>query len=165
VEKRSRIVSAAFVLAALLLLLMTATCVSATESTRADYVASAEPICKKGVKANANLFVGVQSQIEAGALKKAGRIFLQATKRARQTHQELGLIPRPAADKKRLTKWLSALGVEVNLLGKIGSTLRTGKKALALHYIKRLHRNAIYANNLVLGFGFAYCTLDLSKFS
>lgn len=133
---------------------------SASDLNRAEYVAAAEPICKRAVEANLGIFKGIR----AANLKKAAKRFSRAAASFRKRLRELEAVPQPTADEPRLAKWLEALGVETELLADLGSSLKAEEKARAKHYAERLRQNANHANNLVLGFGFAYCTLDPGRF-
>jgi len=132
----------------------------ASEVTRAEYVMTADPICKRAVQANLGLFRG----IKPARLKAIANRFLRAAKSFRKSVRELAAVPRPSADEPTLSRWLDALRTETDLLADLGSSLKAEEKARAQHYAKRLHKNANYADNLVLSFGFAYCTLDPGRF-
>lgn len=136
----------------------------AAEVTRAEYIETVEPVCKKAVEQNANIFRGVSTEIQQGKLKKASRRFTKAAAAFEPKLQILEETPQPDADEQRLGEWISALDYEVTLLKQVGSALRAEKKGRAEHLSKLLHKNANHANNLVLGFGFAYCTLDPGRF-
>jgi hypothetical protein len=132
----------------------------AAELDRAEYVAAAEPICKKAVKEN----LGIFRDIKAAAPQKASKRIARAASGFHNRLLELEAVPQPTTDEPRLKKWLTALATETELLAALSRSLKAEKKAQAQRNAERLHKNANYANNLVLGFGFAYCTLDPGRF-
>jgi hypothetical protein len=132
----------------------------AGELDRAEYIAAAEPVCERAAKENIGLF----RRIRAISPMEAGTRFVRAAARFRKRFRELEAVPQPTVDEARLTKWLAALNTETELLAALGSSLRADEKGRAQHYAESLRKNANYANNLVLGFGFAYCTLDPGRY-
>lgn len=143
-------------------------CVSAAHAAelgRDDYVARVEPICKRNTEANRRIFAGAKQEVERGKLRLASRHFARAERALRKTIRQLGAVPRPAADRARLERWLGYLETEGAYLGRIGKALAQGKKGKAQTLSVRLNRNSNLANNSVLPLGFRYCRLDPSRFS
>lgn len=137
----------------------------AVETTREEYVARVEPVCKTNTEANARIFKGAKEEVKAGELKRASARFTRATAAFEKTIKQLRAVPQPAADATKLGKWIGFLEAESSFLGKIGVALAAGQKSQAQVYLVRLTRNANLANNAVLGFGFVYCQIDPSRFS
>jgi hypothetical protein len=146
-------------------LLLSITPAFAAEISRAEYVESVEPLCKKDVEDTAGIFKGVGAEIKEERLKKASHRFSRAAGIFRTRLRALQAVPQPTADEQRLGEWFDALRTEVKLLAEVGGSLRAEQKGRAEHLVKQLHQNANRANNLVLGFGFAYCTLDPGRFA
>ncbi len=138
---------------------------SATELTRAEYVAQVEPICKANTEANKQIFNGAKGEVKAGKLEAASKRFANAVGAFEKTIKQLEAVPRPAADEAKLNKWLGYLKTESTYLAKIGADLAAGNKAKAQLDSVRLNRNSNLANNTVLAFGFDYCRINPSRFS
>lgn len=136
----------------------------AAETTRGEYVAKVEPICKANTNANKRILRGVKSEVKRGKLKLAARKLMRAAAALQKTLWELKGVPKPAADQARLAKWLGYVKVEVGLLRRIGKKLKAGDKVGAYAMEVRLEHNANLANNTVLEFEFNYCLFDRSKF-
>lgn len=138
---------------------------AAAEPTRDEYVARAEPICKRNTEANRRIFAGAKEEVKAGKLKLASKHFARARTALEKTVRQLKAVPEPGADAARLEKWLGYLEMEGAYLGRIGKALAAGQKGKAQTLSVRLNRNSNLANNAVLAFGFRYCRLDPSRFS
>lgn len=136
----------------------------ATETTRAEYVAAVEPICKANTKDNERILSGVRAEVNRGKLKPAARRLMRAAAALQKTLTELRAVPQPAADQPRLAKWLRYVKIEVELLRRIGKKLKAGDEAGALALRQRLDQNANLGNSTVLAFSFRYCRFDPSKF-
>jgi hypothetical protein len=137
---------------------------AAAELTRDEYVARAEPICKRNTEANKRIFQGAAAQVKAGKLKAASTHFKRATTAFEKTIAQLGAVPQPVADEAKLAKWLGYLQVESSYLGQIAKALAKEDKAKAQTLSVRLNRNSNLANNTVLAFGFDYCKIDPARF-
>jgi hypothetical protein len=137
----------------------------AAETTREEYRARVEPICKANTQANEKIFKGAKEEVKAKELKKAAGHFSRATAAFEKTIKQLAAVPPPPADAAKLGKWIGYLEAEASFLGKIGKALAAEQKAQAQTYSVRLNRNSNLANNTVLAFGFDYCRIDPSRFS
>lgn len=137
----------------------------ADEVSRSEYVASAEPICKANTEANERIFKGAKDQVQAGKLKAAASHFFRAKKALAKTVKQLSKLPEPTSDEAKLHKWVSYLGVERDLLGRIGKALAHEDKPRAQQLSVRLNRNSNLANNTVLAFAFKWCRIDPGRFS
>jgi hypothetical protein len=157
--KRTMFITAALMALALVPL------AAAAELTRDEYVARAEPICKRNTEANKRIFAGAKEQVKSGQLKAASTHFSRAVVAFDKTIKQLRAVPEPAADQARLAKWIAYLEVESSYLGRIGNALAAGQKGKAQTLSVRLDRNSNLANNTVLAFGFSYCKIDPSRFS
>jgi hypothetical protein len=138
---------------------------SAAETTRAEYVAAIEPICRANTKADERIFVGVQKEVKEGRLRTAASRFAKAAGALAQTRRELEAVPQPTADKARLGKWLAYIKGEVGLFEATATKLKAGDKAGAEHMSVRLTREANLANDQVLAFEFTYCRAEPSRFT
>jgi hypothetical protein len=137
----------------------------AGETTRPEYVAQVEPICKANAQANEKILKGVRSEFKAGKLKVAAGKFSRAATALRKTVTQLKGVPQPPADQTKLAKWLKDVEEEANLFQKTAQKLRAGDKNGASAMVIRLTHNATQANNVVLLFEFHYCRFEPSRFT
>jgi len=150
---------------ALAALLLSAPLALATETTRDEYTARVEPICKTNTEANQRIFKGARAEVKAGELKKAAAHFTRATTAFAKAIKQLGAVTPPAEDEAKIDKWLSYLKEEKELLAKIGAALKAEQKMKAQTYLVKLTTSSNLANNTVLAFGFDYCRIEPSRFS
>jgi hypothetical protein len=136
----------------------------AEEATPQGYKEAVEPICKTNTEANEKILEGVRENVKKGKLKKASQQLLAAAKALKRTREQLLGVPKPAEDATRLTKWLTGIKVEVELLEAVGKKLAKGEKNAALKMVLRLESNAKKTNNLVLDYEFRYCRYQPGKF-
>lgn len=145
--------------------LATASLALATETTRAEYVAQVEPICKANTQANERILKGVKTEVKQGKLKPAAKQFSKASTALEKTLGQLKAVPQPAADQAKLTKWLGYVKTEAELFQSTSKKLASGDKVGAQAMVIRLTHNANLANDTVLSFNFTYCRFEPSKFS
>jgi hypothetical protein len=145
--------------------LATASLALATETTRAEYVAQVEPICKANTKANERILKGVEAEVKHNKLKPAATQFSKASTALKKTLAQLKAVPQPTADKAKLTKWLGYVKTEAELFQSTAKKLKAGDKAGTEKMSLRLHHTAELANDTVLSFNFTYCRFEPSKFS
>src|SRR5829696_4799110 len=91
----------------------------AGETTQSEYREAVEPICKANASANKRILAGVRDDVQEGRLQKAAGKFRRAGIALNKTYKELRAVPQPEEDAQRLTKWLSYVKSEVDLLGRI----------------------------------------------
>lgn len=132
--------------------------------TRAEYVATAEPICKANIEKSKQILSGARPKVKAGKLVAAGKQLSAASKQFAKSIAELSALPRPPEDSVRLEKWFKFLTVVKTNLGKVGEALQEGNKVRAVHEEIRTERSSNAANNVSFIFGFRYCHLSPSQF-
>ncbi len=132
--------------------------------TPEEYTDLVEPVCKKNVIANKQIFRGTKGKVKRGELRKAARDFFRASRAFGRTIREIAAVPRPAGYETRLGRWLKLLRDERAIIQKIGQALAAGKRAKAESHSVELNRNTNKANNAVLSLGFDYCRLESSRF-
>jgi len=160
-KQGKRLGAVAFLLAAILLVVPFA---NAAELDRAEYKAMVEPICKKNVLANKQIFKGAKHEVKTGELRRASGHFFRAAIAFGKTIRQLAAVPQPTADEAKLGKWLDLLREVKDTVKKIGQALAAEKRDKAESYSVALNRTSNKANNAVLPFGFDYCRLDPSRF-
>jgi hypothetical protein len=146
-------------------LVLTVPLAGAAETTRDEYVARVEPICKTNVEANSRIFKGAKDEVKAGELKKGSTHFFRAATALAKTIKQIEAVPRPSADEAPLTRWIKLLKSEHSYFQKIGAALAAGDKYKAQNLSVKLNRNSNLANNAILAFDFKYCRIDPSKFN
>ena len=134
------------------------------EPTRAEYVTTVDPICKKNIDSNKTILKPVRKQVKNDQLKPAAKAFEKVSKNFGKTILAIEAVPRPVEDSARLEKWFKFLKIVQMNLGKVGKALREGNKVKATHEQIRAERSSNAANNVSFVFGFSYCALKPSQF-
>lgn len=137
----------------------------AEETTRTEYRAFVEPICKRNAEANAQILKGVRTKVRQGKLAVAGSQLIRAAAALRKTIGQLEEVSRPAADEARLVEWLKRVNKEATLLQKTGKALKEGDRGRAERLQAQLYAGARLTNAIVTPFGFRYCRFDPAKYT
>jgi hypothetical protein len=136
----------------------------ATDSSRTEYVARLERICKPGSDATERAVHGVRADVRAERFAVAAGRFDRARRIFSKTVTSIVIVPRPPADASTLKRWFTALGKEKVYLGQIVKTLRAndiaGFERVSADFIHEGNR----ANNAVVSFGFNYCDFKPTRF-
>jgi hypothetical protein len=152
-------------LAAILVVLSLASAASAApETTREEYVAQLERICKPGSEATQRAVSGVKSLVRSERLPVAAPKVAKAKRIFANTVSSIAAIPRPAADRTTLARWFVALKRETGALGRTAEALGADD----VPRFQRVWGDFIHegnkANNVVVSFGFDYCNFKASRF-
>jgi hypothetical protein len=134
------------------------------EPSRTEYVAQLEAICKPDALATEKAVKGVKGDVRAERLALAAAKFSKAAQIFGGTVREISTVPRPPADAAKLATWFGYLGQEESYLTKIVAALRVGQTIRSQRYTARFVHNGNLANNVVLAFGFDYCSFKFSRF-
>lgn len=137
---------------------------AAEPPTRTEYVAQLEAICKPGAEATQGAMKGARGDLQAERLAVATGKFAKATTIFGGTVGKISKVPRPTADLARLTKWFTFLDQQEANLRQITSELRVGHAIKAQRLTARFIHNGNLANNVVLAFGFNYCSFKFSRY-
>jgi hypothetical protein len=73
-------------------------------------------------------------------------------------------MPRPPEDVARLAKWFGYLDRQESYLRRITAQLRAGRAIKAQRLTARFIHSGNLANNVVLAFGFNYCSFKFSRY-
>jgi hypothetical protein len=73
-------------------------------------------------------------------------------------------VPRPISDATKLGKWFGYLKAQEAYLQQITAQLRAGRAIQAQRLTARFIHNGNLANNVVLAFGFNYCSFKFSRY-
>jgi hypothetical protein len=152
------------VLAAFLALLGGTIAVAAEPPNRAEYVTTLEAICKPDAEATQKAMVGARSDLQHERLKVATAKFAKATSIFGGTVKKIAAVPRPPTDAPKLAKWFSYLNQQEAYLRQISADLRAGKSIPAQRLTARFIHSGNLANNVVIAFGFNYCSFKFSRY-
>ena len=146
------------------MLALAATAGAAEAPTREAYVTQLEAACKPDAEATRRAMKGARDDIGAERLARAAGKFAEATAIFGSTVKEIVAVPRPPNDVDKLSKWFSYLKRQESYLGQITAQLRAGHEIKAQRLTARFIHNGNLANNVVLAFGFDYCSFKFSRF-
>lgn len=132
--------------------------------SRSEYVSRLESICKPRALATERATKGVRADIHAGRLAVAAGKFGKAAQIFGATVRAIAAVPRPSADAPRLAKWFSYLKQQESYLKEITAQLRAGHTIQAQRLTARFIHSGNLANNVVLAFGFDYCSFKFSRY-
>lgn len=152
------------IVAALLALLGATVAVAAEPPTRAEYVAQLEGVCKPDATATQVAMRGARADLQAERLPVATAKFAKATRIFGGTVKKIAAVPRPPDDEARLAKWFSYLNRQESYLQRITAQLRAGRAIKAQRLTARFIHSGNLANNVVLAFGFNYCSFKFSRY-
>lgn len=132
--------------------------------TRDEYVSNLEAICKPDALATQRAMKGTRADIRAERFRVAAAKFAKATAIFGSTVKQIAPEPRPPADVVRLKKWFGYLNQQKAYLVKITAKLRAERAIEAQRLTARFIHNGNLANNVVLAFGFRYCSFRPSRY-
>ena len=137
---------------------------AAEAPTRNEYVQTLEAICKPDALATERAMKGARGDVQAERLRVAAGKFAKAAVIFGGTVTKISAVPRPTADRERLAKWFSYLSQQERYLVKITAKLKAEEAIAAQRLTARFIHNGNLANNVVLAFGFDYCSFKFSRF-
>lgn len=145
---------------ALLALLVAAPLASALEGepTREEYVQRVDAICHKNKSFNERLKRDAERLVRHGNTRAASKPTLRLARSFARAVAQIVKVPRPAADRAKLKKWVGYQKIERSLLFRIGRALKKEQSRLVNRLQTRAHHFEQQANNLVFSFEFKYCT-------
>jgi len=126
-------------------------------STRADYIAQADPICLSTGLAEGNQLSGFSMDLKKGRLKVAARKLRAASTIFGRGVDQLALLERPPADVSQLSTWIDSLRAQVPILNRFARSInhRQAKR------VRRTGAQLLIAEEktsaLVDDYGFALC--------
>jgi hypothetical protein len=154
----------ALILLALAALIAATSAAAAEPPTRQEYVDQLEAICKPDAQATQRAMKGARADIKAERLKVAAGKFSKAASIFGGTVKKISAVPRPPADATKLGKWFTYLNRQESYLQQITVQLRQGQAIKAQRLTARFIHNGNLANNVVLAFGFNYCSFKFSRY-
>jgi hypothetical protein len=137
---------------------------AAAETTREEYVAQLERICKPGSEATRRAVRGVRGLVRSERLPVAAPKVAKAKKIFAGTVAAISTVPRPAAERATLARWFAGLKREAAALGETSAALRADEVPRFQRIWGDFIHEANKANNVVVSFGFNYCAFKASRF-
>jgi hypothetical protein len=144
--------------------LSAAAAAAAQAPSRAEYVSRLETICKPDAEATQRVMKGARADIRAERLAVAAGKFAKATSIFGSTVTKISAAPRPPADAAKLARWFGYLKAQESYLRQITVQLREDHAIRAQRLTARFIHNGNLANNVVLAFGFDYCSFKFSRY-
>lgn len=144
--------------------LLAASAPAAEAPTRDEYVERLETICKPDAEATQRAMKGARGDVRAERLKVAAGKFAKATAIFGGTVEQISVVPRPSADRAKLGRWFTYLNRQESYLGQITEQLREDHAIKAQRLTARFIHNGNLANNVVLAFGFDWCSFKFSRY-
>jgi hypothetical protein len=157
-----RRIAAAVLSAALLLPAVAAA--AAEAPTREEYVTQLEQVCKPDAEATQRAMKGARGDVRAERLTAAAAKFAKAASIFGSTVRRISAVPRPPADAAKLGRWFGYLNAQKSYLQRITAQLRADHAVPAQRLTARFIHNGNLANNVVLAFGFDYCSFKFSRY-
>lgn len=145
-------------------LLFAATASAAEAPTRDEYVERLEAVCKPDAEATQRAMKGARGDVRAERLAAAAAKFARATAIFGGTVEQISAVPRPGADTAKLSRWFTYLKRQQSYLGQITDQLRQGNGIRAQRLTARFIHTGNLANNVVLAFGFEWCSFKFSRY-
>jgi hypothetical protein len=153
-----------FALVGLLATVASPLAAGAVEPSRAEYVVRLEAICKPRSEATSRAVRGTRGDIQGEKFKLAASKFAKAERIFAGTVGAISKVPRPAADRKTLSRWFAALGKETGYLRGSAVALRAENPARFQNVNGQFFRYGAKTNNIVVSFGFNYCAFKPSRY-
>lgn len=145
-------------------LLFAAVAPAAEAPTRDEYVDRLEAICKPDALATQEAMKGARADVRKERFRPASTKFAKASSIFGGTVKQISAVPRPSADTAKLGKWFTYLKRQESYLGQITIQLRAENGIRAQRLTARFIHNGNLANNVVLAFGFNYCSFKFSRY-
>lgn len=137
---------------------------AAEAPTREEYVSRLEQVCKPDALTTQRAMKGARADVRKERFAAAAGKFAKATTIFGGTIKRIAAVPRPSADAARLSKWFGYLKQQESYLQKVTTALRASQGIKAQRLTARFIHNGNLANNVVLAFGFDYCSFKFSRY-
>lgn len=137
---------------------------SSASAERAAYVETLEAICRPRAEATERVMKGVREDVRRDRIKPAARKFARGTAIFDRTVSLMTPVARPPADTETLRRWFVYLERQEGYLEAVTHSLRAGHTIKAQRLIAHFIHTGNLANDVVLSFGFDYCSFKFSRF-
>jgi hypothetical protein len=133
--------------------------------SRAEYVDRLESMCKPRAEATQKAMDGARQDVrQPKRIPIAARKFDQAASIFGGTIEKISDVSQPPDDTGKLAEWFSYLDRQQDYLEEIATQLHKGKTIKAQRLTARFIHNGNLSNNVVLAFGFDYCSFKFSRY-
>jgi hypothetical protein len=151
-------------LAVLAALALAVPAAAAEAPTRPEYVKRLERICRPDSEATQRAVRGTRRDVRFERFRRAAAKVAEARRIFTGTVRAISRVPRPAADRATLARWFAALKREARALGHTAASLRAEDIARFQRVWADFIHEGNKANNVVVSFGFHYCSFKPSRF-
>jgi hypothetical protein len=138
---------------------------AAEAPTRPEYVRTLEEICKPGSEATQRAVRGTRRDVRDEQLARAARKVARAERIFARTVDSISPVTRPIADRSTLSRWFAKLAKEELYLARTAAALRADDVARFQREFAEFVHQGNKANNVVVSFGFNYCSFRPSRFT
>ena len=128
-----------------------------TDPTRDQFVAQADPKCKRANARSNREFKPVEKLVRKGKYKAAGEALIRGEEYQLKLYKKLGNLDRPPADAKTIGKWLRGLKAGSETWIDAGRQLKKKRFKAASAGLDEAGELFKKARKKVRGFGFQYC--------
>lgn len=128
-----------------------------TDPTREQFVAKADPKCKRANAKSNKQFEPVEKLVRKGKYKAAGEKLVRGEEYQLKLYKKLGKLDRPPADAKTIGKWLKTLKQGSKTWIDAGRDLKRKRFRAADAGLEEADALFKKARKKVKGFGFRYC--------
>lgn len=128
-----------------------------TDPTREQFVAEADPLCKKANAKTARIFKPIEKLVRKGELRAAGRKLIRGERIQLRLVGRLSEIDRPPADASTIGSWLRLTKRGIRTSIEAGRELKREKLRRAARTLDRADELFKKGARKVRGFGFKYC--------
>lgn len=133
--------------------------------SRTEYVDELEQMCKPRAQATQRAMDGVRQDVrKPSRIPIAARKFDKAASIFGGTIEMIGKVSRPSGDEGKLKEWFVYLERQEAYLEEIAGQLHKRKTIKAQRLTARFIHNGNLSNNVVLSFGFDYCSFKFSRY-
>ena len=129
-----------------------------TDPTREQFVAQADPKCKRANAKSRKQFKKVERYVEQGKYRAAGERLIRGEKIQLDLYDKLAELDRPPADAKTIRRWLAELEEGTKDSIGAGKDLKRKRFKAADAGLEEADEHFRKARKKVRDFGFRYCS-------
>src|SRR4029077_4113825 len=137
---------------------------AAEAPNRADYVSELEKVCRPGSEETQRAMKNVRHDVRDGRIPLAAYKFGRGATIFGRTIKTIARFPRPSGDLAKLKEWFVYLNRQEDYLNRITAQLHAGRTVKAQRLTAHFIHNGNLANNVVLAFGFNYCSFKFIRY-
>jgi hypothetical protein len=130
---------------------------ASAESTRAEYIAQADPICAAGSQGQINAIRGLSSDIKRGQLGKAARKIRRGGAIFSGAIEQVAALEPPAADSQLIAAWIDSLRAQPPIINRFAGALGHGNAKPLKKLANQLLSVDARTKAMVADYGFQAC--------